>query len=109
MNFFAENLKNKRESLGLTQAQLAEYSSLSVGTIAFLETGKRWAGKATVTKLCKALKCKDIDLYMLPHKDILPSEILKKLSLEQLANYVPPSVALKVLSKALGIEDTAPL
>jgi len=44
--------RNKRD---LTQQELAEAISMSVVTIAYLETGKRWARPATFLKLSQKL------------------------------------------------------
>lgn len=52
--------RNKR---GLTQQQLAQAIDMSVVTIAYLETGKRWARPATFIKLSSKLKVDVADFF----------------------------------------------
>lgn len=52
-----------RKSHGLTQQQLAEQINMSVVSIAYIETGKRWARLGTLTKIANALQVDVADLF----------------------------------------------
>jgi transcriptional regulator with XRE-family HTH domain len=58
----AQNIKNRREYLGLSQEKLAEASNLSVQTINTIEGCRMWVSDKTVTRLAKAL---DIEVFQL--------------------------------------------
>lgn len=51
-----------RRNQGLTQQELAEKVSMSVVSIGYLETGKRWARIGTLSRIAKALK---VDIHEL--------------------------------------------
>ena len=53
---FAENLRAKRESLGLTAEELANRVHVSRSYITLLENGKRLPGKTLLPKIARALK-----------------------------------------------------
>ncbi len=52
---FGKRLAEVRKSKGVTQQKLAEQTNMSVMTIAYIETGKRWARMGTLDKITKAL------------------------------------------------------
>lgn len=60
---FGKQLALQRKRQGLTQAQLAEQVGMSVVSIAYLETGKRWARLATLRMLAEALDCTIADFF----------------------------------------------
>lgn len=60
---FGRGLAAVRKSKGLTQRQLAEKVDMSVVTIAYLETGERWAKITTLEKLAKNLGVRIADLF----------------------------------------------
>ena len=53
---FAENLRAKRESLGLTAEELATRVHVSRSYITLLENGKRLPGKTLLPKIARALR-----------------------------------------------------
>lgn len=53
---FAENLRAKRESLGLTAEELANRIHVSRSYITLLESGKRFPGKMLLLKIARALR-----------------------------------------------------
>lgn len=63
LKIFGERLASLRKSKSLTQAGLAEGTDLSVVTIAYIETGKRWTRLSTLHKIAKALKVEVADLF----------------------------------------------
>lgn len=52
---FGKHLADIRKNKGMTQSGLAERVNMSVVTIAYLETGKRWVRINTLYKIAKAL------------------------------------------------------
>jgi len=58
----AQNIKSRREFLGLTQENLAEASELSVQTINTIEGCRMWISDKSITRLAKAL---DLDIFQL--------------------------------------------
>jgi transcriptional regulator with XRE-family HTH domain len=58
----AQNIKSRREKLGLSQEKLAEAASMSVQTINTIEGCRMWVSDKTVTRLAKAL---DIEIFQL--------------------------------------------
>jgi transcriptional regulator with XRE-family HTH domain len=63
----AQNIKKRRESLGMTQERLAEISNLSVQTINTIEGCRMWISDKSVTRLAKALNIEIFQLFM-PHQ-----------------------------------------
>lgn len=59
---FGENIKARRERLGLTQERLAEKAFVSNNTISDIESGDKFARSKTLVNLAKAL---DTDVYEL--------------------------------------------
>jgi len=64
----AQNVKKRRESLGLTQENLAEMTDLSVQTINTLEGCRMWISDKSITRIAKAL---DLEIYQL----FMPNQI----------------------------------
>jgi len=63
----AQNVKKRREGLGLTQENLAEKTELSVQTINTIEGCRMWISEKSVTRLAKALNVEIFQLFM-PHQ-----------------------------------------
>ncbi|MGD8373803.1 MAG: helix-turn-helix transcriptional regulator [Candidatus Woesebacteria bacterium] len=53
---FGKRLARVRKSRKLTQQELADLLGISHGSIAFIETGKRWPRPATIYRLANALQ-----------------------------------------------------
>lgn len=60
---FGKCIAEARKNKGMTQSQLAEQVNMSVVTIAYIETGKRWVRLATLDKIAKALKVSVAELF----------------------------------------------
>jgi len=60
---FGKRIAEVRKSRGVTQSDLAERVNMSVVTIAYIETGKRWVRLSTLNKIAKALKVSIDDLF----------------------------------------------
>jgi transcriptional regulator with XRE-family HTH domain len=52
-----------RRSRGITQQELAEHIDMSVVSIAYIETGKRWARPGTLAKIANALQVDIANLF----------------------------------------------
>ena len=63
----AHNIKKRRESLGMTQEELAELSNLSLQTINTIEGCRMWISDKSITRLAKALNIEVFQLFM-PHR-----------------------------------------
>jgi transcriptional regulator with XRE-family HTH domain len=50
-------LRNRREELGITQAELAELSGMGIATIKRFESGRFWLNLKQYLILCHYLKC----------------------------------------------------
>lgn len=57
-NCFGQRVKCIRESLGLTQEELAEKSGLKASAISHIESGRREPGLTNIRRICKGLGCK---------------------------------------------------
>ena len=64
---FAQNIKKRRESLEMTQENLAENANLSVQTINTIESCRMWISDKSITRLAKALNLEIFQLFM-PHR-----------------------------------------
>jgi len=62
----AQNIKKRREGLGMTQENLAENANLSVQTINTIESCRMWISDKSITRLAKALNIEVFQLFM-PH------------------------------------------
>jgi transcriptional regulator with XRE-family HTH domain len=60
---FGKRIAEVLKSKGMTQSQLAERVSMSVVTIAYIETGKRWVRLATLDKIARALGVSVAELF----------------------------------------------
>ncbi|MBI4358607.1 MAG: helix-turn-helix domain-containing protein [Candidatus Omnitrophica bacterium] len=79
MQSIGEQIKGLRQTLGMTQEQLAERSGLSQSMIADIENGRRLnLTTPTITKLAQGLNCHYVS-QLIPVKDI--QEILDEQSL----------------------------
>ena len=66
----AQNIKKRRESLGMTQEKLAETANLSVQTINTIESCRMWISDKSITRLAKALNIEIFQLFMAHRIDI---------------------------------------
>ena len=60
----ANNIKKRREILGLSQEKLAESADLSVQTINTIEGCRMWVSDKTATRLAKALHIEVFQLFV---------------------------------------------
>jgi transcriptional regulator with XRE-family HTH domain len=60
---FIKNLKDFRKKEGLSQMQLAEYSGISLGYIAEIETGKKFPSIGVIEKIAIILKVEPYFLF----------------------------------------------
>jgi transcriptional regulator with XRE-family HTH domain len=63
LNAFGKRIAEVRKSKGVTQNDLAERVNMSVVTIAYIETGKRWVRLSTLDKIATALKVNISELF----------------------------------------------
>jgi len=61
---FAQNIKKRRENLGLSQEKLAESAGLSVQTINTIEGCRMWISDKTLAKLAKVLNIEVFQLFV---------------------------------------------
>jgi len=61
---FAQNIKKRRENLGLSQERLAESAGLSVQTINTIEGCRMWVSDKTISQLAKALNIEVFQLFV---------------------------------------------
>jgi transcriptional regulator with XRE-family HTH domain len=76
-------IKNLRETVKLTQAQLAETSGLSDNFIGLVERGKAIPSVKSLNKIAEALKVSLAELFRFPDvgKELLPAEkLIRELS-----------------------------
>jgi transcriptional regulator with XRE-family HTH domain len=60
---FGKRIAEVRKAKGVTQSQLAERVNMSVVTIAYIETGKRWVRLGTLDKIARALNVNVTELF----------------------------------------------
>jgi transcriptional regulator with XRE-family HTH domain len=60
---FGKRLAVVRKNRGITQQQLAEALGMSVVSIAYIETGKRFARLGTLHKIAKSLNVNIAELF----------------------------------------------
>ena len=60
---FGKRLADVRKAKNMTQNELAERVNMSVVTIAYVETGKRWVRLSTLDKIARALKVDISELF----------------------------------------------
>ncbi|MCL2186902.1 MAG: helix-turn-helix transcriptional regulator [Treponema sp.] len=75
---FAQNIKKRRENLGLTQENLAEMTDLSVQTINTIEGCRMWISDKSITRLAKALDIEIFQLFMpnlINYNELEPDQI----------------------------------
>lgn len=61
---FAGNVKRRRESLAMTQRELAQKSGMSQGYLAEIETGKKFPSAESIERLCTALEVRPFELFV---------------------------------------------
>jgi transcriptional regulator with XRE-family HTH domain len=61
---FAQNIKKRRENLGLSQEKLAESAGLSVQTINTIEGCRMWISDKTLVRLAKVLNIEIFQLFV---------------------------------------------
>lgn len=61
---FAKNVKTYRNILNYSQEKLAEKTDLSVQTIKDIEACRQWISDHTLTKIAKALKIAEFQLFL---------------------------------------------
>jgi transcriptional regulator with XRE-family HTH domain len=79
---FAQNIKKRREILGLSQEKLAESAGLSVQTINTIEGCRMWVSDKTISQLAKALSIEVFQLFVPYQPDKLtnsPASVLLEL------------------------------
>jgi transcriptional regulator with XRE-family HTH domain len=82
----AQNIKKRREILGLTQEKLAELTDLSLQTINTIEGCRMWVSDKSITRLAKALNMEVFQLlvpYKLNDDEIRESSSILLLELRQ--------------------------
>jgi transcriptional regulator with XRE-family HTH domain len=63
MKTFGKRVAEVRKRRGFTQQEIAEHTGMSVVSIAYIETGKRWARLGTLNKIAKTLKVDISELF----------------------------------------------
>jgi len=63
-SILANNLKEQRKKMGLSQEKFAEISGLSIQSINDIEGCRKWISDKTITKLSKALNLECYQLLM---------------------------------------------
>lgn len=58
-----QRIRDKRESLNMTQVYLADITGLTDNTISLIENGDVYPKLDSIYKICKALKLKLVDLF----------------------------------------------
>ncbi|MCL1928338.1 MAG: helix-turn-helix transcriptional regulator [Treponema sp.] len=79
----SKNLKENRQKLGITQAELAERAGISTNFVAMIELKHKFPTPETLDQLSTAL---DIDTYELFTTSASPDSILRKLHNDILAD-----------------------
>ena len=69
----AQNIKKRRETLGLSQEKLAELTGLSVQTINTIEGCRMWVSDKTITQLARVLEIEIFQLFV-PYKETSKSK-----------------------------------
>jgi len=87
---FAQNIKKRREYLGLSQEKLAESAGLSVQTINTIEGCRMWVSDKTLSRLAKVLNVEIFQLFV-------PYQVEKRE-----LNLSPASVLLELRQKILS-------
>lgn len=77
----AENVKKRRERVGMTQKQLSKASKLSLSAISRIEQGSRWPSPENIERIASALGVQSPTLFSaLPDFKITPREALAVLA-----------------------------
>lgn len=83
----AQNIKKRRDILGLSQEKLAEITDLSVQTINTIEGCRMWVSDKTVSQLAKALKIEVFQLFV-PYQTDKSSHNTAQLVLDLRSNVI---------------------
>ncbi|EMB43857.1 helix-turn-helix transcriptional regulator [Treponema denticola] len=67
---YSKNIRELREKLNLTQAQLAEKTGITEKYLSAIETGKKWGSFYTLSSLAEALKVQPFELLLPQDKTI---------------------------------------
>jgi transcriptional regulator with XRE-family HTH domain len=85
----AQNIKNTRRTLHITQEKLAEYADLSLSSIIDIERRRTWVSDRTLLSIAKALNMEAYQLLMPPNKGaVTDSADREKELLEQIVALV---------------------
>jgi transcriptional regulator with XRE-family HTH domain len=101
----SQNIRNARETLHITQAQLAECSNISLSYMIDIEHCKTWVSDKTLRNIAKALNREAYELLIPLGKESALAPDKKKHVLEQIAVLINAEKA--VLKKTIddGMED----
>lgn len=103
MQTLADQVRNMRLALGMTQEQLAERSGLTQSMIAEIENGKRAnLSMTTIQKLAQGLNCHFIPQLM-PYKDV--SQILDEQSTQVAQKLISISSGSAAIEMQLPSQD----
>jgi transcriptional regulator with XRE-family HTH domain len=80
-SILANNLKEQRKKMGLSQEKFAEISGLSIQSINDIEGCRKWISDKTITKLSKAL---NLECYQLLMPKLITKRKKEKNSTQQL-------------------------
>jgi len=79
----AQNLKENRKKLGITQPELAEKAGLSTHYLAMIEIARKFPTADVLERLARALKINSNELFSV---SVSPERAMEKLQLEILNN-----------------------
>ncbi len=97
-----EEVRRRREELGLTGAQLAERAGLAPSAVSQIETGKRTPSSASVLKLAEGLGVEVGELYPKKAQASLPLEAARRSEDESLGRAEPRYTAFEAFGRALA-------
>jgi transcriptional regulator with XRE-family HTH domain len=63
-DFLAVNIKARRETLGISQEQLAELADISIQMVKAIEGRRNWVSDTMLDKLARALRVKSFQLLI---------------------------------------------
>ena len=111
----AKNLKENRQRLGITQAELAEMASISTNFVAMIELKHKFPAPETLDRLAVALGVQIFELFMIPVSTENIMERFRKMFLEDMDRAVERAVnkamdkRFKNISKTLFIDSNPKL
>ena len=80
----AKNLKENRQRLGITQAELAERASISTNFIAMIELKHKFPAPETLDRLATALGVQIFELFSIPASTENVMERFRKMILDDM-------------------------